>query len=778
MNQPRSPIEDSLSFRTITAAMALVGILAASQLANTPPALTLFGIAGTIIGSFVSYVRRHKQNTWIKWAIMLGIIIVFATFVEEILYRIKLNVADAREPLTNMLIALQALHCFDLPTRRSLNVSALVGLTLVTSAATLSRDLTFALYVVAFMAFGTYMFYLDCLSRSTENAITSQSVSLIGKDTLFGLSATNKYSKIAMLSSIPILSVMLFLCIPKFNLGLMHNIRLSLPFALRVPSSDRIYNPLLTRHRRADGSLEVNPLAYYGFSQQLDLNYRGQLSDQVVVRVGSRAGHYWRGMAFDRYDGLRWTMSKPNTTITRVAGESSAISLTSLPFLSLPGRTRAQDTGQVFYLESDQPNLILAAAVPYQLYFPAGNIAVDEYGSLRSPSIMEHDTMYTVFSLIPNFNIAQLRKMSDLEDESQERLKKRYNNYLQLPLSLPNRVRRLAKEIVGDSGNAFVKAERINYYLQRTYKYNLKIPPTDEAQDVVSDFLFYQKEGYCEHFATAFVVLCRTQGIPARLVTGFTPGEYNPFTGLWEVKMSDAHAWAEVFIPTIGWMAFDPTPGGPLPGLPEVKSSSPGNYLLDQLSAFVQKVADLPEIKGVLNWFTTNLSKLLVPVAIVFGPIIHWLAKTLWPLAALLSLALIVALIVQLGKNAHTARAKKRLGKPTGHRIATQEYLQVLADLERLKVRRLPADTADELSNKVRSTETIPVDEELPKLIEKFVANYSISRFGTPDNIKDLAPLKGEIHEHIVQNLAKRRFPALSAKGKSSIKPTNMTKND
>lgn len=752
--------------------------MAASQLANTPPGLTLFGIAGTIIGSFVSYTRRHKRNTWIKWALILGILIVFATFIEEILYRIKLNVADAREPLTNMLIALQALHCFDLPTRRSLNVSALVGLTLVTSAATLSRDLTFALYVIAFMAFGTYMFYLDCLSRSTEHTIVNQSMNLLGKDTLFGLSVPNKYSKIALLSTIPLLSILLFLSIPKFNLGLMHNIRLSLPFTLRLPNSDRIYNPLLTHNRRADGSLEVNPLAYYGFSQNLDLNYRGKLSDQVVVRVGSRAGHYWRGMAFDKYDGHRWTMSKPKTTITRVAGESSAIVLSSLPFLAIPARTRSQDTGQVFYLESDQPNLILAAAVPYQLYFPAGNIAVDEYGSLRSPSVMEHDTMYTVFSLIPNFNISQLRKLNELDEETTERINKKYANYLQLPLSLPKKVRDLGADIVGDSGNTFVKAERINYFLQRTYKYNLKIPPTDEAQDVVTDFLFNQKEGYCEHFASSFVVLCRTQGVPARLVTGFIPGEYNPFTGLWEVKMCDAHAWAEVYIPSVGWMPFDPTPGGPLPGLPEVRSSSPGNYLLDQLAAFTKKLIELPEVKAFLDTVTTTLSKLLVPIALAFAPIITWLSKTLWPLAALLSAGLIGALIVQLAKRARAVNKLRTAGKSSDHHLATKDYLQVVADLEKLKVRRLPADTADELSNKVRESKTLTANEELPKLMDNFVEGYTESRFGTPDNIKDLTPLADQIHEQVKQNLAQRRFPALSAKGKSADKSANMPKND
>jgi protein-glutamine gamma-glutamyltransferase len=57
------------------------------------------------------------------------------------------------------------------------------------------------------------------------------------------------------------------------------------------------------------------------------------------------------------------------------------------------------------------------------------------------------------------------------------------------------------------------------------------------------------------------VVMARTLGIPARLTTGYAPGEYNPFTGLYEVRASDAHAWVEVYFPGYGWSTFDPTPG-------------------------------------------------------------------------------------------------------------------------------------------------------------------------------------------------------------------------
>ncbi len=78
--------------------------------------------------------------------------------------------------------------------------------------------------------------------------------------------------------------------------------------------------------------------------------------------------------------------------------------------------------------------------------------------------------------------------------------------------------------------------------------------------DAVEYFLFEQKRGYCEQFSSSLAVMARSLGIPARVATGYVSGEYNPFTGLYEVKASDAHAWVEVYFPRYGWSTFDPTP--------------------------------------------------------------------------------------------------------------------------------------------------------------------------------------------------------------------------
>lgn len=93
--------------------------------------------------------------------------------------------------------------------------------------------------------------------------------------------------------------------------------------------------------------------------------------------------------------------------------------------------------------------------------------------------------------------------------------------------------------------------------VRREFAYTLAVPPL--GRNSVDEFLFDLKAGYCEHFSASFVVLMRSAGIPARVVTGYAGGYRNPFGGYWLVRRSDAHAWAEVWLPQRGWTRVDPT---------------------------------------------------------------------------------------------------------------------------------------------------------------------------------------------------------------------------
>jgi len=97
----------------------------------------------------------------------------------------------------------------------------------------------------------------------------------------------------------------------------------------------------------------------------------------------------------------------------------------------------------------------------------------------------------------------------------------------------------------------------LNHFRRGGYQYTLRPPVL--GRNSIDEFLFDTRLGFCEHYATAFVVVMRAVGIPARIVTGYQGGEVNPVDGNLTVRQSDAHAWAEVWLRGQGWIRFDPT---------------------------------------------------------------------------------------------------------------------------------------------------------------------------------------------------------------------------
>ncbi len=108
----------------------------------------------------------------------------------------------------------------------------------------------------------------------------------------------------------------------------------------------------------------------------------------------------------------------------------------------------------------------------------------------------------------------------------------------------------------GDGGDEAI-VQRALDWITTDFAYTLSTPLA--GRHSVDEFLFDQQEGFCEHFSSAFVVLMRASGIPARVVTGYVGGYRNPYGDYWLVRRSDAHAWAEVWLEGEGWRRVDPT---------------------------------------------------------------------------------------------------------------------------------------------------------------------------------------------------------------------------
>ena len=136
------------------------------------------------------------------------------------------------------------------------------------------------------------------------------------------------------------------------------------------------------------------------------------------------------------------------------------------------------------------------------------------------------------------------------------------SHFCQLPEQLSPRIAKLAENITRNCITPYEKAIALRDYLRNNYKYRLYGNKIPDGVESVEYFLFEAREGHCEFFAAALTVLARTLKLPARVATGFSPGNYNTLIRQFEVYEYHAHAWSQIFISNVGWLTFDAVPPG------------------------------------------------------------------------------------------------------------------------------------------------------------------------------------------------------------------------
>jgi len=174
--------------------------------------------------------------------------------------------------------------------------------------------------------------------------------------------------------------------------------------------------------------------------------------------------------------------------------------------------------------------------------------------SIRSTGRLKADSTYDVISSVSVATETELRAAGSNYPKWVA------DNYLALPDSLPKRVRDLAIETTRSAFNAYDKALALSDMLRAGYTETYAIEPPPVNVDAVDYFLFAQKAGYSDYFASAMTVMLRAAGIPARLATGYSSGIADKTTGSFTVRLSGAHSWPEVYFPTYGWLPFEPSP--------------------------------------------------------------------------------------------------------------------------------------------------------------------------------------------------------------------------
>lgn len=275
--------------------------------------------------------------------------------------------------------------------------------------------------------------------------------------------------------------------------------------------------------------------------------------DRLMLIVKCESPVRPRTAVYDIYDGKRWRMSPPQWT--RIRADDGHF---TFPAPERVGLSRAV-TEEIEAEITSGYAFVGLLPVPWcvqQVRVDSPSLRYDASGMISFSGYVLPGDSFTARVAWPNAvtappGIPPIDRV-DLE------------NALQLPDELPRRVRELAQRVVADAEAAspLMAAIAIENYLrdESNFVYDLDAPPVPEAQDYVDHFLFTSRTGFCNHFATAMAVMLRAQGVPCRLATGFTAGEYQPERKVYEIRDQDAHAWVEAYLPRIGWIDFDPTP--------------------------------------------------------------------------------------------------------------------------------------------------------------------------------------------------------------------------
>ncbi|MBI1276735.1 MAG: DUF3488 domain-containing protein [Anaerolineaceae bacterium] len=527
--------EQSARLREFTFAAQAAGILALAW----PTRLWVVAIISIVIlaiGHRTAFQMRNKRPKWLRIVTFVGLHLVFGWMFVGLF-------SGQPYPQAQVAMLAMAVVSFELYQRLNLYSGMGIGLINLYVAATLSRDLSFAVFLLIFVGMLlAFLWQADVEDGLKDNPIIlkpaaqqSRRVASIGKT----------WGRFAILASACVVGVFFFT--PRFaGYPIVPPFSFQLP--INKPPSAQVINPAipLFKAEGAYSSTNESEEYYAGFDQQLDLSYRGRLSDTIMMYVQSPAWSYWRGYAFDHYDGRNWSESN-DALLPFYAGRSGRFVLGK----SVLGQTFVQ----TFYIAHDMPNVLWAGGTPVTVFFPARELALDVTGGIKVGSALQAGSVYSIESTSHEFKPDELRQAKgSIPDWIKSR-------YYQLPESVTERTRELALQITQDKTTTYDKVIAVRDYVMNTYPYDYFPPPQEPNSDAVDQFLFVDKRGVCEHFTSAMVVLLRAAGIPARFVVGYGSGTYNAITGYYEVHANDAHAWVEVYFPGVEWVPFDPTPG-------------------------------------------------------------------------------------------------------------------------------------------------------------------------------------------------------------------------
>lgn len=275
---------------------------------------------------------------------------------------------------------------------------------------------------------------------------------------------------------------------------------------------------------------EMSPGNISSLSRSAELAFRVSFEESTP----SHEQLYWRGLVLDFFDGRTW----------RRAGSSfQSYEMIERFQNTLRGVPLGEPVAYDVILEPTQQSWIYALQLAD---FTASDIIQDRYYTLHTEKPVTQRFRYRMRSYLNNdtdldlSGVLRARSLQLPEEESNPESHQ-----------LAGRLRALS------SSDADYANSVMRYFREQPFYYTLTPPALGEAS--IDEFLFSTQQGFCEHYAGAFVYMMRAAGVPARVIVGYQGGEINPFEDYTMVYQYNAHAWAEVWLEGQGWVRFDPT---------------------------------------------------------------------------------------------------------------------------------------------------------------------------------------------------------------------------
>ena len=501
----------------------------------------IFAIAAASAILSCAYYKWFPGRAFSRWVVFLGVVAAIGYLFYEMFLPHKeatVHIID----LAHFIIFLACCKFFELRTHRDVGVTLLISFLLIVVSAFVSGSIWFGLALAFDVTVGVgwlIAFHtrreIDAVAarrRGVRTPAAKRHDASVASPHLRGIVRTSIFSSAACL----MIATLVFVTVPRsWGIGLFGRIHGLVPASVTGLSE-------VVRLTNNETLEDDSPVMRVRFSQD----------GRILTNESFEP--YMRGSTFSRYFDGAWRRTPRTVTQEIQAGTLASPEPVFQSFLTMqPGQMIRQEVwlesaGQGV-LFSIYPPLALGSSNVKRAVLDRRDLAIRRLSGNREAG---HYVVYSPAGQMPQPVGRPRSPRRLLRDGWSE---------------IPKRVQEFARSFsarVGDPTDPLQHehiASKIEAYrASDQFEYTLKQRESQNGLDRVEDFLFENRRGHCQYFASAMTLLCQSVGIPARLANGYHGGEYNEAGGFHRFRERDAHAWVEVFIQNRGWVAFDPTP--------------------------------------------------------------------------------------------------------------------------------------------------------------------------------------------------------------------------